>query len=75
MSQNSRTTLDLDKRERKIELRKIALRHIEKGYSSEDMRYGDDLYSANEEERDICVDYYYECQDIGVSKFRKKIDQ
>ena len=42
------------------ELFKIALKYIEKGYSEEDLRLGDDLYSATPEDKDSCIEIYGE---------------
>lgn len=58
-----------------VELMKIALKHIEKGYSSEQMTYGDDLYSATVEEVDKAVDYYFECQRVGTATFLNMIEE
>jgi hypothetical protein len=48
------------------ELFKIALKYIEKDYSSEQLRYGDDLYSASKGEREICLQYYESIVEQGT---------
>lgn len=44
-----------------------ALKYVEKGYSSEDLRYGDDLYDSTSEERDECLNYYNEIKENGTT--------
>jgi hypothetical protein len=48
-------------------LLKIALRYIEKGYNSEQLKYGDDLYSFSEEEKNECIDYFYKIEENGTN--------
>mgnify|MGYP006891163027 CR=1 FL=1 len=50
-----------------ISLFKIALRYIEKGYSSEDLRWGDDLYEKSREDISLCRDYYDEIEENGTN--------
>lgn len=50
----------------KLKLFKIALKYIEKGYSYEDLKWGDDLYSASKEEKETCLEYYYDIQKEGL---------
>ncbi len=49
------------------QLLEIALRYIHKGYSSEQLRWGDDLYNATREEKDICIEYYSLIQEEGTA--------
>jgi hypothetical protein len=49
------------------ELFEIAFKYVEKGYSGEDLRYGDDLYDKTSEERDECLDYYDEIEENGTN--------
>ena len=49
------------------ELFEIALKYVEKGYTGEHLRYGDDLYDSTSEERDECIDYYNEIVDNGTN--------
>ena len=49
-----------------IQLFKSALRYIEKGYSYEDLSWGDDLYSATEDEKGIALDFYIEIKEKGT---------
>lgn len=46
---------------------KIALKYIEKGYSYEQLSWGDDLYKSPEEEKDICLGYYETIQEQGTN--------
>jgi hypothetical protein len=50
----------------KEKLFKIALHYIEKEYNSEQLRDGDDLYNSTIEEKDKCVNYFYEIQENGT---------
>lgn len=59
---------------KKVELMKIALRYVEKGYGYDQLRDGDDLYHATEKEKDTCGDFMSECKDEGLISFRKKIE-
>lgn len=45
---------------------RIALRYIEKGYSSEDLRWGDDLYGSSQEDIETCREYYEEIIEEGT---------
>lgn len=58
---------------KQIELMEIALKYIEKGYDGEDLRYGDDLYDATPEDKEQCIEYFYECKKIGTEAFAAKI--
>jgi hypothetical protein len=49
------------------ELFEIALKYVEKGYSYEDLKWGDDLYSATIEEIETCTEYYYDIQKQGTT--------
>lgn len=51
------------------ELAGIAAMYLDKGYSSEDLRYGDDLYDATDEDKDLCVELYHELKEIGMGNF------
>lgn len=50
----------------KKELFEIALKYIRKGYNTEDLRYGDDLYNATKEEKEICLEYFWEIEENGT---------
>lgn len=54
------------------EFANIVIRYIEKGYSFDQLRDGDDLYEATREEKDFCVDLMQECKEIGLRAFKKK---
>lgn len=47
------------------ELFEIALKYVEKGYSSEDLKYGDDLYDANTEDKNHCIECYVQIKHEG----------
>ena len=55
------------------ELFKIALKYIEKGYSNEDLRWGDDLYGSSFEEKQECSEYYKEIKDEGINWAYKQL--
>jgi len=59
---------------KRVKLMEIALLYVEKGYNYDELRDGDDLYHATEEEKGICVDFMSECKDEGLISFRKKIE-
>lgn len=50
----------------------IASRYKMKGYSHEDMRYGDDTYDATSEEKEEIGDYMSEYEEIGRAAFYEK---
>lgn len=54
----------------------IASKCAEKGYSQEDLKYGDDLYNFSGDERDILLDeiwsYVTEYKTYGSHAFREK---
>ena len=50
----------------------IASKYKQKGYSYEDMCYGDDAYKATEEEKDEIGEYMTEFEDIGRLAFYEK---
>lgn len=53
-----------------LELKKIALRFVNKGYYDEEvLRYSDDLYSATDEDRDTCCDFLEEIKSVGITAF------
>jgi hypothetical protein len=56
------------------ELMEIALKYVEKSYDAENLRDGDDLYNATEEDKEKCVDYWIECREIGINSFRLRIE-
>ena len=56
-----------------IDLFKIALRYIEKGYNAEQLRDGDDLYKSTREEKDECVEYFFEIEENGTKWARSII--
>jgi len=47
-------------------LLEIAIKYIEKGYSCEALRCGDDLYDASVEDIETCMSYYDEVQENGT---------
>lgn len=56
----------------KPELRRIALRFMDKGYLDHGkLRDSDDLYSATREEKDLCCEYLDEIQERGKKAFRE----
>ena len=46
---------------------RIALRYIEKGYSAEDLKYGDDLYNSSDEDKELCIKYYWSIIQHGTN--------
>ena len=56
------------------ELFKIALKYVEKEYSTEDLRYGDDLYGKSEEDLEECINMYDEIKDEGLKWAYKYLD-
>ena len=48
-------------------LLRIALKYIEKGYSMDDLTWGDDLYGSSEETKELCKDYYEDIQAQGTN--------
>lgn len=53
-----------------IELKKLAINFVNKGYTTmDDIYYSDDLYDATEEEKDQCMDYITEIIDDGMNNF------
>ena len=54
------------------ELLWVASKYKQKGYSYEDMCYGDDMYEATEEEKDMVGEYMTEYEDIGRNAFYEK---
>ena len=58
-----------------LELKKIALRMVEKGYIDRDVvRYSDDLYDATEEEREKCLDYLDDVIEGGTAVYRANLE-
>ena len=49
------------------QLFKVALKYIEKGYSYEQLSWGDDLYRATEKEKETCLQYYDDIQEQGTN--------
>jgi len=49
----------------------IASKYHQKGYNTEDLRYGDDLY-GKEQYFDQVMEYYTEYEDIGRIAFYEK---
>lgn len=59
-----------------LELREIALNFTNKGYLDHGMlRDSDDLYSASQEDKDICCEFLSEIIDYGSKKQREIIDK
>lgn len=56
------------------ELFEIALRYIEKDYNTEQLRYGDDLYDATVGEKEVCLNYFREIQEIGIIKAKEHLN-
>ena len=56
------------------ELMEIALRMVAKGYV-DGIRDCDDLYDATDEEKDKCMDYANQVQQIGLVAFRELINK
>ena len=56
----------------KSEMLRIASKYKVKGYSFEQMCYGDDMYNATEEEKDQVGDFMTEYEDIGRVAFYEK---
>jgi hypothetical protein len=59
----------------KSEMLWIASKYKKKGYSYEDMLYGDDTYSATKEQKDEISDYMTEYEDIGRIAFYEKYSE
>ena len=55
------------------ELLRTALKYIEKGYSYEDLSWGDDLYDASDDDKETCLSYYEMIQEEGAKWARKKL--
>lgn len=49
------------------ELFEIALKYKEKGYNTEQLRYGDDLYDATAEEISDCLEIFWEIEREGTN--------
>lgn len=45
---------------------RTALRYIEKGYSLEQLSYGDDLFSSTPEDKELCIEYYWDIIQKGT---------
>lgn len=56
------------------DLFEIALRYIIKGYNREDLKYGDDLYDAINEEKLICLSYYDKIIELGTDWAQKTLE-
>jgi len=54
-------------------LLEIAIKYIEKGYSCEALRCGDDLYDASVEDIETCMSYYDEVQENGTKWAYKQL--
>ena len=58
-----------------LELKKIALRMVDKGYCSHDViRYSDDLYDATNEEIDKCLGFVDDIVESGTKVYRANLD-
>ncbi len=56
----------------KLELQRIALSFVDKGYADpEKLRYSDDLYNADEEDIDLCLSYLDEILEKGTKAFEE----
>tara|TARA_R110000868_G_scaffold179968_3_gene420442 strand:+ start:4508 stop:4723 length:216 start_codon:yes stop_codon:yes gene_type:complete len=44
----------------------IAIKYVEKGYNTEDLRYGDDLYDASPENIKECIEIFHEIRENGL---------
>ena len=50
-----------------LELRKIAVNFVDKGYAGhEKLKYSDDLYHANVDDRNQCCEYLDEITQYGI---------
>lgn len=56
----------------KSEMLWIASKYQQKGYSYEDMCYGDDTYNATEDEKEEIGEYMTEYEDVGRIAFYEK---
>ena len=56
------------------ELFRIALRYIEKEYSSDQLRDGDDLYSASAKDKSQCEEYYSDIKRNGTNWAYERLD-
>ena len=57
-----------------LELKNIALRMVEKGYTDHDViRYCDDLYDSTEDEVEKCLEFVDDIIENGVSIFRDNL--
>ena len=57
---------------REKELAEIALRYIEKEYTMDNLMDGDDLYDAEDDERERCRELFLECRKTGIIAFGEK---
>lgn len=57
------------------ELFEIALKYIEKNYSTDQLRYGDDLYDAKPNEKRKCVEYFISIKDNGLKWAYKHLNK
>lgn len=44
----------------------IAIKYVEKGYNTENLRYGDDLYDVTSEDIQECIEIFYEIKENGL---------
>ena len=56
------------------DLLRIVINYIEKGYSHEDLRWGDDLYDASDEDIETCMLYYDEVIEEGTKWAYKQLE-
>jgi len=55
------------------ELFEIALKYKLKGYNTEHLRYGDDLYNATKEQIETCIEMFCEIDDNGIKWAYEKL--
>ena len=51
----------------------IALKYVDKNYSYENLKEGDDLYNASNEEKEKCLSYYDDIQEQGTEWAGEKL--
>ena len=57
------------------ELFQIALKYVNKNYSYENLKDGDDLYNSNVEEKEKCLSFYSEIMEQGTDWAEKRLSE
>jgi len=58
-----------------LDLQKIALHMVEKGYCDHDtIRYCDDLYNATPEEKNKCLEFVDDVVEVGTAVYRANLE-